>query len=320
MKILYASGNRKGAQIQLLRFLSFGKQNLHVKVAGFAKHCPGLYLDWNLEALQNMFSVETISFDNDNLRTYYNQVKYYNPDLIISDLELYTSYIGIELGIPVWQVSPSLLYYGLTQQDKISLNVYRHYSYFFNRQNIQDDILQNILINSDKKLVYSHFGDVGKTKLNEGYNWVRPYHILGKISIPCEHNICAATIQNEKKFLNYLKSFKDVVLFSSNLDEEYNNVQIKDFLNLKEYGCNITNCNVGANQGNTDFLADLYYANKYSLVMIDFTQSEYIVNGLLSEYLNLGKIVYTSSDFNNLIIESKIDSNINYLHEEIGKL
>ena len=190
MKLLYAVGNRKGGHIQLARLLSTipsaFEENIQIKISGFNKSCPKLHLDWTLDALQNMFNVEHVSFDNDNLRTYYHQVKDYKPDLIISDLELYTSYIGNQLNIPVWQVSSSLLYYGMEQQEKIKTNIYRHYSYLFNRQNVNDDILQNILINSDRKFIYSHFGDTSAIKLTKGYEWIRPYHISGQESVPCQ--------------------------------------------------------------------------------------------------------------------------------------
>lgn len=319
MKILYAASNRKGGQLQLARFLSFSS-GLQVKVAGYNKSCPNFYLDWTLDSLQNMFDLEHVSFDNDNLRIYYEQVKSYAPDLIISDLEVYTSYIGNQLGVPVWQVSPSILYYGLDPLIKSEINVFKHYSYLFNRQNMTDDILHAILANSDRKLIPSHFGDAGSVKLNEGYEWVRPYHVGGKESVPCQHNVCAATLTNDKKFINYLKNFKDVVLFSTNLDESYSSLTLKDIYNFTEYGCNLKNCIIGATQGYTDLLADLYYAGKYSLVLPDFTQGECVINALLTEHLGLGKVIYNNDLYETNIIVPNLNSSIRYLHDEIRKM
>lgn len=317
MKILYAASNRKGAQLQLLRFLSFLSNHHQIKIAGFNKSLPNINFDWTLDALQNVFDVSHLSFDNDNLRVYYEQIKSYSPDLIISDLELYTSYIGIQLSIPVWQVSPNLLYYGMNQQDKVNSNIYRHYSYFFNRQNMPDDILQNILVNSDKKFIYSHFGDAGNINLNSGYEWVRPYAIIGKDSVPCQHNVFAATLKNDKKYINYLKNFKDVVLFSSFLEEEYTGISMKDILNFSEYACNVKNCTIGVSQGYTDLLADLYYAGKPCLVLPDFTQSECIVNAMLTEYLKLGKVIYQNEYIAPKAINIQIDEKIDLLHNKL---
>ncbi len=320
MKILYAVNNRKGGQLQLARFLSFNQDNWQIKIAGHNKSCPAINLDWTLDALQNMFDLEHVSFDNDNLRTYYEQVKSFAPDLIISDLEVYTSYIGNQLGIPVWQVSPSLLYYGVDPLIKSEINVFKHYSYLFNRQNATDNILHAILGNSDRKLIPSHFGDAGSVKLNQGYEWIRPYHISGKESVPCQHNVCAATLQNDKAFINYLKSFKDVVLFSNNLDESYSGITLKDISKIEEYGCNLKNCIIGATQGYTDLLADLYYAGKYSLVFPDFTQGECVTNALLTEHLGLGKAIYKNELFEVNEIIPNLNSNIKYLHDEIRKM
>ena len=317
MKILYAACNRKGAQLQLGRFLSAVAKGEHqIKLAGFNESCPGFYLDWTLDALLDMFNLDHISFDNDNLRTYFSQVKTFNPDLIISDLEIFSSHIGLVLNKPVWQVSPLLLYYGLNAVEKTNMGVYKNYSYIFNKQATIDDLIRNALMNADKKFIYSHFGDATSAELMEGFEWVRPYHVTGKTSIPCKHNVCAVTLRNEKKYINYLNKFSDTVLFSTNLDEEFAGVTLKDISNLVEYGCNLKNCDLALNQGFTDLLADAFYNNKFSGILPDFSQAECVINALYAEYLGLGKVIYQDEDIEALEIKSS-DNKLEFLHEKL---
>ncbi len=317
MKILYAACSRKGAQLQLGRFLSAVAQDGHqIKLAGFNESCPGFYLDWTLDALLDMFNLEHISFDNDNLRTYFNQVKSFDPDLIISDLEVFSSHVGLVLNKPVWQVSPLLLYHGLSHAEKTNMGVYKNYSYIFNKQATIDDLIKNAIVNADKKFVYSHFGDASSAALMDGFEWVRPYHVTGKLSVPCQHNVCGVTLRNEKKYINYLKKFGDTVLFSTNLDEKYPGLMLKDISNLVEYGCNLKNCNLSINQGFTDLLADAYYNNKFSGVLPDFSQAECVINALYTEHLGLGKVIYQEEDLETLEIKTTYNK-LEFLHEKL---
>jgi uncharacterized protein (TIGR00661 family) len=317
LKILYAACNRKGAQLQLGRFLSaVAKDGHQIKIAGFNASLPGFYMDWTLDALLDMFNLEHISFDNDNLRIYFNQVKSFDPDLIISDLEIFSSHVGLVLNKPVWQVSPLLLYHGLNTTEKTNMGVYKNYSYIFNKQATIDDLIRNALANADKKFVYSHFGDVTNTTLVEGFEWVRPYHVKGKISVPCQHNICAVALTNEKKYVNYLNKFEDTVLFSTNLDEEFAGVTLKDISNEVEYGCNLKNCFLAINQGFTDLLADAYYNNKFCSILPDFSQAECVINALYTEHLGLGKVIYQEEETINFEVNSTYNR-LEFLHEKI---
>ena len=75
LKILYAASNNENARIQLARFIKamVGKPFI-IKVAAYKKSSPkGMSIDWTLDCLLNIFNPEHLTFDNDNLKTYFNQ-------------------------------------------------------------------------------------------------------------------------------------------------------------------------------------------------------------------------------------------------------
>jgi hypothetical protein len=76
-----------------------------------------------LDALKSLTN-DDISLDNHILKIYADQVRFYKPDLIISDLEFYTSYIGLNSDIPVWQYSAYSLTYAVKIKAHLQLNAY----------------------------------------------------------------------------------------------------------------------------------------------------------------------------------------------------
>ena len=90
MKILYAASNSYGARLQLSRWLQAMQGSGHqIKIAAYKKSSPKrVNIDWTLNALLNIYQPDLLSTNNDNLSIYYEQVKDYAPDLVISDLEL----------------------------------------------------------------------------------------------------------------------------------------------------------------------------------------------------------------------------------------
>src|SRR5208283_2605196 len=87
MKILYAAGNNTNASLQLARFMQ-AMPGHHIKVAAYQKSSPkGMNVDWTLDCLLNIFTGQIA--ENDNLKIYYDQIQYFAPDLIISDLEYF---------------------------------------------------------------------------------------------------------------------------------------------------------------------------------------------------------------------------------------
>ena len=137
LKILYAAANNQNAKIQLSRFMEAIKGKPYiVKVAAYKKSSPEMNIDWTLDCLLNIFEPEHISLDNDNFQTYYEQVKYFNPDLIISDLEYFTSYIANVLNITLWQCSSSIINFSLVGEYKYNLGIFKKYAYIFNKNPI----------------------------------------------------------------------------------------------------------------------------------------------------------------------------------------
>lgn len=327
LKILYAASENENSKIQLSRFLQAMKGSRHtIKIAAYKLSSPHLVnIDWTLDCLKNMFKAEHTSLDNDNFTTYYQQVKYYNPDLIISDLEYYTSHIANVLGTTLWQCSSSIVNLALQNDYKYNLGIFKRYAFLFNKNQANTQRLINVLDNSNCNFVYSHFGDTeSPPELKPDFEWVRPYHTVGKKSMLCEHTIVAGAIGNNKKIISLLKQYPDSVCFTEFLDEYYENPTLKDIRNLEEFSCNLRNSGLFVCEGQTSFLADAFYNRKHSVVLTNFEDPECVVNSTISEKLNLSTSIYSTDE--NLIplmnIETPIHLNekVKFLHERIEDL
>jgi len=325
LKILYAAGNNENAKIQLSRFIqSIEGKPYFIKVAAYKKSSPTINIDWTLDSLLNMFNPEHISIDNnDNLITYFEQVKYFNPDLIISDLEYFTSYIANILNIELWQCSSLLLNVALTQEEKYNLGLFKNYSYLTNKNPQTSQRIIHMVDNSAKNFVYSHFGDtLDVPKIKDNFEWIRPYHQLGKLSIPCQHNIVAGMLSNNKKIFSLLSKYPDCVTFSEFDQESYAKVSLKSYSNQEEYFCNLTNCNLFVCEGQASFLADAFYNHKYSVIMPNLKDIECITNSLFSSKRGLSFSIYeeTQVDLNDhlgLSVPGNKNDKIKFLHEHL---
>src|SRR5258706_5453728 len=99
MKILYAANNNINSLIQLSRFLRVISKQHHIKISAYKKSSPpSINIDWTLDALLNIFNPR-LSLNNDNLCIYYDQVKKFKPDLVISDFEYFTSSVAADLNV-----------------------------------------------------------------------------------------------------------------------------------------------------------------------------------------------------------------------------
>lgn len=326
LKILYAASDNLNSKIQLSRFLKAieGKPYI-IKIAAYKNSSPSVNIDWTLDSLLNMFNPNIIYLDNDNLKIYYQQIKSFAPDLIISDLEYFTSYIANILNIPLWHCSSSLIRYGVTLGTKNNVGLFKHYNFIFNRQSDHSVRIINIIDNANYNFVYSHLGDIENGPLLQSkFDWIRPYYPEGKISIPCQRNIIAASLFNNKNILSLIKKYPDCVSFSEFEQEEYENILLKDINNMEEYACNLKNSNLFVCEGQTNFLADAYYNNKYSIVFPNLKDPECIINSSFSEKYKLSTLIYNAKEdisdfFNKEIISTKKD-NIKFLHEKIMEL
>jgi len=326
LKILYAAGNNSGARVQLSRFLrAMEGKPFVIKVAAFKNSSPReISIDWTLDCLYNIFRPDHISLDNENFETYYQQVKYFNPDLIISDLEYFTSHIASELNITLWQCSSSLVNFAI--QQKYNLGLFKNFSYLLQKNNSpRTQRIINIIDNSNCNFVYSHLGEARNTfPLKENFEWIRPYHRIGKESVPCQHNVVGGLLQNNKKILSFLQQQRDVVAFTEFSQERYFNLWIKDITNLEEYFCNLKNCNLFVCEGQPSFLADAFYNKKYSMILTNFQDLECVSNSFYSEYLELGTIISQTEDdlekYLNKEIQIDHKEEIEFLHQKVEAL
>lgn len=280
MKILYAAGTRKHACVQMERIIKHLSPTFEIKIAAFLGPLIS-FANWNLNALRNFLDPDTIPFKGENYEIYADQVKSFAPDLILSDLESYTSVIGIDLGIPVWQINPVLTYYGLSISDKIKLKI-KNYNKIFTQisgslPEEENRILSHIIKKSERKLAYSHFGDLG-FKLISGYDWIRPFHVLGKESKMCQHEAVSICPYEDKNLIKICNKFKDPVIFGFN----------KDINNQIEYACNLKNAERFYTNGISDYCADAYYNGKYNFIVSNLGQDESSLNMIMSTKTKIG--------------------------------
>lgn len=320
LKILYAlSDNSESVEI-CRRFLeATSEKNYIIKIAAYYNHSMPFFVDWNLEACDKFYGRRSLSFDNENLRIYFNQVKNFNPDLIICDLEKYTTYIASVFDFKIWQVSSIFQHRAL----KNKLPIRKYYTDSFNRIfSLENRSITNAIIRSnDTNFAYTYLGDYsGDINLDPSYNLIRPYFYLGQKSTPCKHNSVLTT--ENIKAINFAKNYSDAVVFSK-FNEDYNNLIVKNYYNSSDYSCNVYNANYTIGDGDINFLADSFYNRKFSFLFPNFNNLNNIINSFSAQYFNLGKVLFKSNKINieNIIknFNLKINDRYCFLHEKIDK-
>lgn len=324
LKILYSASNNYNARIALARFLKAINPKHQIKIAAYIKSSPkNVNIDWTLNCLLNIYKPDVISLKNDNLNIYFEQVKAFAPDLIISDLEYFTSYIANVLNIKLWQCSSSLINYALTKKEKYNLGLFKHYSYLLNRDMQDTQRTINLIDNSDCNFVLSHYGDtINPPAISGSFEWIRPYHQVARPYIPCQHNIVASLHNSNKKIINVLKKQEDGVVFMESCAEKYPNLLVKDIGNEEEYYCNLGNSNLFVCQGQGSFLADAFYNKKFSLIYPDYDDTESVINSQLSQKFGLGKIMTYEDNIKETSILDVLpeNNNIKQLHQKIEEI
>jgi len=326
LKILYAASNNHSSKIQLERFVKAMKDKPYqLKIAAYKNSSPNVSIDWTLDCLLNIFKPDHISLDNENFETYFHQIKSFNPDLIISDLEYFTSYIANVLNITLWQCSSSSINFALSQSQKHNLGLFKRFYYLFHKVPLNNQRIINMIDNSNYNFVYSHLGDIkGAVNLKENFEWIRPYHTVGKQSSLCKHNIVAGLLRPNRNIIGLLKKYNDSVVFLEDCDAEYPNVLLKDIYSNEEYTCNLHNSNLFICEGQTSFLADAFYNGKFSLVMTNYNDIECIINSITSEHFGYSKIIHEDSEDIQQYFSKQIDvdynEDIKLLHERIDLL
>ena len=144
MKILYAAGNFTSSKYQLYQFVKY-LPDCQLKISGYQNHIP-FNIDFTLDFLHDYKNNHSNIFKNKNLQKYADQINKFKPDLIISDLCIYSSIIAIELNIPLWQYSPYLLLWSHESSIKLShVNFNVYFKKLINRK-----YYKYIIANSDK--------------------------------------------------------------------------------------------------------------------------------------------------------------------------
>ncbi len=323
MRILVAVGNNDDARIFLTHFLqAMGETKYLIRIAAYQKSSPpGINVSWTLDALLNPRSPESLQDENnDNFNILYQQIKKFSPDLVISDLEFFCSRIANLLNIPLWQCSSSLIHLALTKKEKKWLNVYSYSAALYVKNT------NNILDNSDRKFIYSHLGDFEvPPELIPGFEFVRPYHRIGKISRPCAHHLVAACRYSNKKMLHLVQKYPDPVVFAGVTDEYYQGIQLKSLDQQEEFACNLRNCDLFICEGQTSALADAYFNGKFAIVLPDLFNLECVINAAVCQKKNLSKTIYDEKEDLSpfLGISSPIEPlnpKIFYLHQLISMI
>jgi len=321
MKILYAASNSINSGIQLSRFLDAVKdKSYNIKIAAYKKSYPyNAQVDWTLDALLNIFKPERLRIeDNDNLKIYFDQIKYFEPDIIISDLEFFTSYIANVLNITLWQYSDSLLQHSFNKKGQLGL--FNKYSYLWFRFSKQNQIIANIIDNSNENFICSHFGDLpNRPKLKSKFKWIRPYHYIGNDFKPCQHNI--VSVAENRKAINILTHQKDVVNFNRFPNEHYKNIDSKNYYDYIEYACNLHNSNYFVCEGHSSFLADAFYNHKYSYIITDLNDLNCITNTEIAKIYDIGEQVINNVELKNKNINvAAYRNDVSFLHEKLEEL
>lgn len=300
MRILYAAANRFGSFFQLERFLqSVKNQNNIIKIAAYKKSIGTLDIDYMLDALLNFTNPDAGLSFNGNYKYYYNEIKRFAPDLIISDCEIYTSIIALELNIKLWQVSPILLYNALPDKLKNIIPIYKNHAYLLSHNLLRKDYLNYIINSSDRKFVLSHLCDIEtRPDLIKGYEWARPEFILGENDIKVDYLVSLA--KDNKTIGKELKN-KSVIITN----------------NYKQY---INKCKIFISDGTAAFLADAFYNQKYCLSIPRYDDIETVIASYLNEYCAAGKIVFDSFNIEVPNIKIHIDDGVRFISEDIGEL
>lgn len=317
MKILYAARNNYNSKIQLERFLEHRNEKDIIKIAGYKDNLPSCNVNWTLDACFLPDGTKHHTFENnDYLNIYESQIIKFAPDLIISDLEIYTSYLAIKLGIRLWHYSNKMYYEAIDFiYKKSAINAFKYYFSSFKKEREKRYKLEDLFNAADKNFVCSHFCDIEeKIILKEGFEYIRPYHYIGKKSAAAEHKYISVDF-GKFDVIKYLSGKDDCILFSESMTP-YDGIIIKNYKDKEEYKCNLANCDIFVCSAESSLMADAFYNNRKIKLLRDQPSKENIFNYLMYHRL----YEYLIED--DLIIhpEPKIDKAIKFLHEKIEEL
>lgn len=313
--------------MQLSRFLQNSKgRDYEVRVAGFQGDLHDIDADYTLDSLLDFYGKSASKpVTGKNFQRYLDEIDTYKPDLILSDLEFFTTYAANELQIPYWIVSSFAIYFALTKQFKDSLGVSKHYrSILFDNKNFHRYQFQ--LNNADQRFIYHFLCDAPTPpELMNDCHWVRPYFVTSDLKI--EPRFVAALSSTDKPFVKMISKMVPNRYYSNT---SYENLHNNSHLDLSSplYASDVKNALMLFSSGETSILADAAYNGKRSLIYPDYKSKESIVNSRLVEFFDLGEKIYTRKNFEqiyslvskDLSIKLNPDKNVKFLHEYIEDL
>lgn len=315
-KILYAASPNFNSNLQLIRLLdNLDKDNFKIKVAAYKDFCT-IPIDWTLDALKSLDN-DHINLDNHILKIYSDQVRSYKPDLIISDLEFYTSYIGLNSDIPVWQYSPYALTYAVKIKSHLRLNAYNV------TLESEIDRWRNLFLieHSSRTYINSHLPDAGLSiTLRPNCYWSRPYYILGSKNESINYSFVGAGDLNinQESYIRYLSQHPNSILFSTeNIDIK--NVTSKNISQIDEYANCIRNTNRFVCSGHPTLLADAFYNETHSLIVTSKSDIFNLWQALSCRRFKIGQLIYHMNDklINLPPININMQPDIKHLDQEI---
>lgn len=316
MKILYAAGNNFHSRVQLERFLKHVPSGCQLKVAAYKKSLPSSGADWILDPL--LFPKKDGHFqflENRYLQVYMDQVKSFDPDLVISDFEIYTSYVASVLTKKLWHVSGRLFNFAIDFLFKKHINIHTYYKSLY-ENHVVYSIINDVVASADKNYVYSHFCDIDeKLPLKNNFNWMRPYYQAGKKSEAARHTYVTVNYGSLDNISYLSDKIGDKVIFSND-KQYYDGFILKNFSDLEEYSCNLGSCDYYVSDGTASFSADAFYNQRKSIVIQNYSSLESLFNYMIHHQ------VYRYLVEDDVILPSiiTVDNEVKFLHERIEEL
>jgi hypothetical protein len=315
MKVLYAAGNRLGSFFQLKRFLeSIQCKNYDIKIAAYKISMGNIDVDYTLDALLNIANPNNISF-NGNFTYYANEIKRFSPDLIISDFDIYTSLIALDLNIKLWQYSPIILYYALKYEIKYNSKLHKTYWHLLDSTPPKNNYIQSIINNSDRRYVVSHICDSAyKNIITENFEWVRPNFILDN-GINSVEYMFLNPIMNKNELEKFGGQKAVITLFPNDISKNTNMINIYSQI----YNGYLANCKFCVSDGTLAFLADAFYNQKYCKIYPRYNDIECIISGLINDYCGFG-CLNSNNDKKISNIDVIINHNVKFISEHLEQL
>lgn len=257
MKIIYSAGNRCGANIQLKRFLENVSANHEIKIAAYVKSSTSLkHIDWTLDSLYyNILGTKKKQKLKDLFQYDVPSVNFKNASILVQEIIKFDPDLIISDGeffVPVIaKLIKKPIYYcsPLHLLDGIKWDYGTlEYLYFFKKT------LKYLksFPKGDKYFVYSNFGDIKfRPFLKPNYEWVTPY----------------TNNQNDK-------------LYFSDLDRLNKIKKICEFVDIPN--------NFTLNDGDTNYLSDMFYKNINIIVSPTIGNAENLINACLVKKFNIG--------------------------------